>query len=181
MSRRQPQPSLRCAVREAPSDCPEFQALCDALQRNDPTVTTVTTDRSTTPDEYGRRLGEALLSNNNSVVSEIDLSLSYLLCESDRRGRTTTGATPLVTWMEHSSSLRTVTIRAMSYSDNRYHALSPRLQQRVLDAVRKNPHIRGFRSYLYDFPLQLLTDYISTPNNAVKLQSLKMYYIPATD
>jgi hypothetical protein len=51
-----------------------FNVLCGALQRNDPTVTKVEATKCAYPVGYGRRLGAALQGNERVTSCELNLS-----------------------------------------------------------------------------------------------------------
>jgi hypothetical protein len=90
----------------APQDCPKFQRLCQLLASNDLTTAVVETWRESTPFGYGESLGAAL--QNNTVVSELFLQLSFLLDEQEMVAGTAGRVSRLLHFLKDSPTLQSL-------------------------------------------------------------------------
>jgi hypothetical protein len=211
----------------APRDVAEFQTLCNALERNDPTVTSFQTLRLSVQDGFGRRLGKAL--KHNTIVHTIEWNLSYLVSRSEQhrrvtqsssnsasgrcgRGRqtATTRRRPaskhskktlkndnddkewihnelagLIHWIQLSSTaLRTVQFCAQVRGSGPYFpGIKRKLVQCILQAMAKNPLVRGLELSMASVPFPLLTTYLKSTVANTALQSLRInsYYFRRTE
>jgi hypothetical protein len=161
------------------SDCLEFQELCEALKRNDSSVTRVhcTATSQELPAGYGYRLSAALA--GNTIVTEIDLNLVHFLSPAEYKAQTAKAATPLLQWIEQSASLTTVKLSCERRRRSRIGGIQPSevlLVQRIAHSMAQNPHdIRSLEWHLrYPGLLPSLTNYLVNDNGRKQVQSLAL-------
>jgi hypothetical protein len=148
----------------APQDCPKFQRLYRLLASNDLTTAVVETWRESTPFGYGESLGAAL--QNNTVVSELFLQLSYLLDEQEMVAGTAERVSRLLHFLEDSPTLQSLRLACVKIN-TRGRFMSPtstdiRLLELILNAALQNPVIRLLDLEFHELPLPMLIRQLSS-------------------
>jgi hypothetical protein len=164
-----------------PNDGLSFQELCAAIKRSDPAVTRVSARRFEGHVGTSRllELGTILWNNGggNSIVSEIDFHPRNLSPETSQSAQVPAESTsdddstaeshPFLLWIKQGAPSLTA-VRLISESVTEVDVL-----ERVMRALAGNPSICMFEAVDFEFPLPILTEYLTSAHAPSSLQRLK--------